>query len=315
MKKFAVSYLQQQEQVNAYFQSQSSYWKDIYAFRGVYAEIHRDRHAAVLTWIDSLALAPGSQVLEIGCGAGFMAVTLAERGCRVHAIDSSEAMIEQARRHAVESGMTDQLSVSVGDVYALAFADSSFDLVLAIGVIPWLERAELAIQEMARVTRPGGHVIFTADNRARLNSFLDPWLNPALNPFKWRVKDALARVGLRHWSLKDVGATSHDRRFIDGALTSTDLVKTRGMTLGFGPFTLFRRTILPESFGTALHHRLQCLAERNVPIFRSTGAHYLVLARKPTSRPLVRSTSTEKPVSDALKVLGPGNGGFIDERY
>src|SRR5437899_5378797 len=121
-----------QQQVNAYFQSQSSYWEDIYSSSGVQGEIYRDRQAAVLAWIDSLALAPGSQVLEIGCGAGLMAIALAERGLRVQAIDASKAMVQQARQNAVLAGITDQLKVEIGDVYALAFADDSFDLVLAI---------------------------------------------------------------------------------------------------------------------------------------------------------------------------------------
>ena len=75
-----------------------------------------------------------------------------------------EAMVEQARQHAAESGVIESLSLDVGDVYALTFEDSSFVLVIAIGVIPWLARPELAMQEMARVTRAGGHVILTADN-------------------------------------------------------------------------------------------------------------------------------------------------------
>jgi ubiquinone/menaquinone biosynthesis C-methylase UbiE len=294
MKKFADVRLREQEKVNAYFQSQSSYWKDIYVSSDVYAEIHRDRHTAVLGWIDTLDLAPGSQVLEIGCGAGFMAIALAQRGLRVHAIDSVEGMIELAHRRAVESGTLDHLSLDVGDVYTLAFEDGSFDLVLAIGVIPWLGRPELAMQEMARVTRPGGHVLITADNRARLNNLLDPWLNPLLSPLKRRVKGALDRVGLRRQSLKDVGATCHSRRFIDKALARVELVKIRSMTLGFGPFSLLRRTVLPESLGIALHHRLQRLADRNVPIFRSTGAQYLVLTRKSAAQPPVQSASIER---------------------
>src|SRR5712692_8756179 len=107
VKKFVDSHFRKQEKVNTYFQSQSSYWKDVYASNDVQGEIFRDRHAAALAWIDSLALAPGSQVLEIGCGAGFMAVALAQRGFRVQAIDSAEAMVELARRHAAESGTTD----------------------------------------------------------------------------------------------------------------------------------------------------------------------------------------------------------------
>ncbi len=301
MKKFLSP--QQQEKVNTYFQSRSSYWKDIYASSGVYAEIHRNRHIAVLHWIDSLALAPTSRVLEIGCGAGFLAVALAERGFRVHAIDSIEAMVEQARQHAIEAGVTDLLSVGVGNVYALDFDDGAFDLVIAIGVIPWLDQPELAMQEMGRMTKPEGFAILTADNRARLNTLLDPWLNPALSPLKRRIKIALERAGPWHRTSNEIDSTLHKRRFIDETLARFDLIKARGMTLGFGPFSLFRRTIVPEPLGTALHHRLQRLADRGVPVFRSAGAHYLVLARKSASQPLMQSMSTEKPLSDAKVAL------------
>src|ERR1700688_529375 len=116
-------HLGKQASVNAYFETQSLFWKDIYASSDVYAEIHRDRHTAVLDWIDDLALPPGSCVLEIGCGAGIMVVDLAPRGFRVQAIDSTEAMVERARQHAAEADLVDWLSVAVGDIYALAFED------------------------------------------------------------------------------------------------------------------------------------------------------------------------------------------------
>ena len=313
MKGFSV--LQQQERVNAYFRFESSYWKDIYVADDVYAEIHRDRHAVALDWIDSLAPAAGSRVLEIGCGAGFLSVALAQRGFRVHAIDAVDSMVEQARRHAAESGVVESLTLDVGDVYALAFGDASFDLVIALGVIPWLEQPVLAIQEMARVTRPDGYIILTADNRARLNILLDPWQNPVLAPLKRYIKRALERSGLRRQTLNDMGAISHSRRFIDQVLMRAGLVKTRSITLGFGPFSLFHRPLLPKSMGIALHHRLQRLVHRNTPVFRSTGAHYLVLARKTASpQSIVRPTNTSKPLFDATRALQSENGGFFDER-
>ncbi|HEX6108079.1 MAG TPA: class I SAM-dependent methyltransferase, partial [Ktedonobacteraceae bacterium] len=295
--------LHQQDKVNAYFQAQSSYWKEVYVSEGVQAEIYRDRQATVLAWIDSLALAPGSQVLEIGCGAGLIAVALAQRGLRVHAIDSIEAMVELARRYALESGTTESLSVEVGDVYALAFEDESFDLVVAVGVIPWLARVDLAIREMARVTKPGGYVILTADNRARLSDLLDPTLNPVFSPLKRRVKAAIAGVRHRRRSTNKIGATFHDRHFIDEVLASTELIKARGLTLGFGPFSFLRWIFIPEPLGTALHHRLQLLADQNKPIFRSTGAHYIVLTRKLTPQSPLQSTSAERTISDAINAL------------
>jgi ubiquinone/menaquinone biosynthesis C-methylase UbiE len=298
MKKMAVPHLRQQEKVNAYFQSQSSYWKDIYASTGVQGEIYRERHTAVLAWIDSLALVPGSKVLEIGCGAGFMAVALAERGFHVYAIDSTEEMVKLARRHAAESGNAAQISLDVGEVYALNFEDGFFALVIALGVIPWLERVERAIQEMARVIKPGGYVILTADNRARLIYLLDPWLNPALQPLRKGVKAVLKRVGFSHWFSDEINSTLHDWRFIDDILARAGLVKTRSRTIGFGPFSLLHRNVLPEPLSRTLHRRLQRLANRNVPIFRSTGTQYLVLARKSVPRPLAQSTSAEKLVSN-----------------
>ncbi len=280
MKEYAVPHLEEQEKVNAYFQSRSLYWKELYTREGVFSETIRDRQAAVLDWIDSLALAPGSQVLEIGCGAGFLAVALAQRGLRVHAIDSADAMVELARRHAAESGVTDVLSVDAGDVYALAFEDGSFDLVIALGVIPWLERVELAIQEMARVTRPGGHVILTTANRVGLVNLLDPLVNPALSPLKQGVKAMLEWVGLRRRSPgQSPNMIFHSCRFIDEALAHAGFVKTESMTRGFG-FSLLRRRVLPIPLGVALHHRLQHLADRNVPGFRSAGMAYFVLAKK-----------------------------------
>jgi len=272
---------QEQGEVNAFFEATSSYWRDIYASPGVFAEIYRDRYRTVIAWIDSLALAPGSKVLEIGCGAGFMAIAMAERGFHVHALDPADAMIELARRHADESGSADLLCFEVGDVCSLPFADLSFDLVIAIGVLPWLARPEIAMQEMARVTRPGGHVIVTADNQLRLSNLFDPLRNPALAPLRRRAKQLLGRLKLRRPSLKKVNASYHTRRFIDDVVARVKLVKVRSMTVGFGPFSFMGHAIVPESVGTALHRRLQHLAERNVPVLRSTGAQYIVAAVKP----------------------------------
>lgn len=280
MEQTATSYEQQQEKVNAYFTSQSSFWKEIYARKDVYAQIHQDRHVAILDWITSLALVPAARVLEIGCGAGFLSVALAQCGFQVCSIDSSAAMVEQARANATAAGVADAISLAVGDVYSLAFNMASFDLVVAVGVIPWLAQPELAMQEMARVLKPDGYLILTADNRARLNIHLDPSLYPGFLPLKRFAKNALDRTGIRRRSADEVDSHFHTQRAIDGILSRLNLVKANSKTLGFGPFTLFRCPLLPKAAGIALHYRLQGLADRNVPVLRTTGSHYIVLARK-----------------------------------
>lgn len=291
-----------QEKANAYFDTVSSFWKSIYASGDVYAEVHRNRHTRVLDWVDSLGLAPGSQVLEVGCGAGLMAVALAQRGLRVHAIDSVEAMVQQASQHMMESGTAELLSVEIGDARTLAFEDNSFDLVLALGVLPWAEQPEFVVQEMARVTKPEGYVILTADNRRRLTHLLDPLLLslPMLSSLKRRIQSLL--TGARPSQRADVyNSTYHNSRFVDEILVRANLVKTRGITLGFGPFTFFRFKFVPEPFGTRLHHWLQHFADQNVPVLRSTGAQYIVQAKKSLYPTLVQSTNTRKAALEATE--------------
>jgi hypothetical protein len=53
-----------------------------------------------------------------------------------------------------------------------------------------------------------------------------------------------------------------------------------GLALGFGPFTLFGREILPRSAGLKIEQRLQSIANSGAPILRSIGSQYLVLAKK-----------------------------------
>lgn len=283
MQQFADPPLQHQEQANAYFQDHTGFWKQIYASSGVYAEIHKERHATALNWIDSLALPANARVLEIGCGAGLLAVDLARRGLRVQAIDAVEAMIEQARQYADQAGVSAQLALSLGDACNLAFADASFDLVVALGVIPWLEQPERALEEMARVTKPGGYLIITTANRAGLTNLLDPLLNPALAPLRSRVKTLLVRLGLRRPAAnQSPGMQYHSRQYIDMVLTRAGFVKIEGMTRGF-VFSFLRHRVRPIALAVALHRRFQWLVDRNLPLFRAMGMAYFVLARKNTT--------------------------------
>src|SRR5262249_12943227 len=154
--------------------------------------------------------------------------------------------VELARRHATDAGVTSRLFVELGDVHALAFEDNSFDLVVALGVIPWVERPGLAMQEIARVTRPGGYVILTTDNWAGLIGFLDIVHNPMLKPLKQGINKVLRAVGL-HYRVPVV--TSQSCRKTDKTLASMKLDKVRSKTLGFGPFTLFNRAIISKAIG------------------------------------------------------------------
>jgi ubiquinone/menaquinone biosynthesis C-methylase UbiE len=268
-----------QGRVDSYFDSRSSDWAEIYTARSVEGVIYQRRKAVVLRWIDNLALPEGSRILEVGCGAGLTTIELARRGYLVNAIDSSEAMVERALRGATESDVGDRVKVSRGDAHSLPFEDNLFGLVVAIGVIPWIESPGTAVREMARVVKPGGYVVMSADNRARLNHLLDPRWNPALSPLRRFLKHVLERTGLRN-PRSFVPSHFHSTSYIDRVVLESRLEKTKAVTLGFGPFSFLGRMLLPDLVGIRLNRRLQALANRGVPAIRSTGSQYLILARK-----------------------------------
>jgi hypothetical protein len=63
-------------------------------------------------------------------------------------------------------------------------------------------------------------------------------------------------------------------------VANAGLTVTRSKAIGFGPFSLFGRHLLPETVAVRVHRRLQALADRGTPVLRSTGAQHIVLARR-----------------------------------
>jgi ubiquinone/menaquinone biosynthesis C-methylase UbiE len=262
--------------LNAYFAEQSSYWAQIYEREGIKEAIHQDRLRAALAMVDTLHLPPDARVLDVGCGTGIATVALAVRGLTVDALDPCEAMVEATRKRAVAAKAQSRITTRLGDVHAMPFADNTFSLVVALGVLPWLPELGKPLWEMARVIRPGGHMVVNVDSLWQLRQALDPLRTALLqHPKKW-LRDAL-----RRW-FGQSGARSYQTsiRALRLALAAEGFEILQGVALGFGPFTFFDREILPRSTGLKLHHRLQALANRSAPILRSTGSQYIVLAQK-----------------------------------
>lgn len=106
-------------------------------------------------------VSPGLRVADIGTGTGILALELADLGLDVIGIDRSEAMLETAREKwaAVTPGATGSIEFRTGDAHELPFETASVDAAFAHMVLHSLEDPERAIQEMARIVRPGGRVI------------------------------------------------------------------------------------------------------------------------------------------------------------
>jgi len=267
-----------QKSIDAHFAASSGYWTKIYEIDDVQGTIYRERRSLVLALARKLALPAESPILEIGCGSGLTSVQLAREGYTIQAVDSVDAMIERTREHAAEAGIAERVITSVRDVYDLGYPDHTFDLVLKIGVAPWLYSLDKAFREVARVLRPGGYLIATADNWWRLNHVLDPRYLPPLRPVRQGVRRVLEGLGLV--GAQGASARLHSIKEFDACLSAAGLQKIEGRTVGFGPFSFFGCKLLPDSSGVRVHERLQRLADRGMPVLRSMGTQYIVLARK-----------------------------------
>lgn len=263
-----------QAMVDNHFESEFRYWDRIYGAKDVASVIYQSRQETVLEMIDALRLPEGARVLEIGCGAGHLAVRLAQRGLLVDAIDGADSMIATARNRALRAGVGNRLTVGTGDVNKLDADSGTYDLVVAVGVLPWLTSLGAPLREMARVIKPGGSLLVTVDNRWALHRFLEPRVNPLVMPLKRRILQLLVRLSwipakaqARTWSVKET----------DLALARAGLSKRTGITIGFGPFTVWRWNLVSEQRGIQLNGWLQRLAGGGKGI-GNAGAHYIVLA-------------------------------------
>ncbi len=109
--------------------------------------------------LNYFGLAPGMDVLEVGCGPDTMASYLAEGIApgTVTGLDLDEEFIHRATAKAKQRGISN-VSFVVGNAYHLPFGDSHFDAAISYTGIGVLTDPVVAVQEMLRVCRPGGAI-------------------------------------------------------------------------------------------------------------------------------------------------------------
>ncbi|HEV8347430.1 MAG TPA: class I SAM-dependent methyltransferase [Vicinamibacterales bacterium] len=122
----------------------------------------------------------GRTVLDVGCGAGVDLARFAKGGAEVTGVDVSTSAIDLARTNFAQQGLRGRFDVANGE--QLPFADNSFDLVFAHGVVQYTAHPQRLVDECRRVLKPGGEAIFQVYNRVS-------WLN---------ALSKLMKVGLEH---------------------------------------------------------------------------------------------------------------------
>lgn len=102
------------------------------------------------------AIGPQDSVLDVGCGIGSFSLVIADAfpSARVTGVDPSAAFVAHAQKRVGD----DRVQFIVGDAQALQFPDATFDKTVSQLVLNFVPAPEKALDEMTRVTRPGGVV-------------------------------------------------------------------------------------------------------------------------------------------------------------
>ena len=117
-----------------------------------------------LEYIDQIAGLAGKQVLDVGCGGGILAESMASKGARVTGIDMGETNLAVARLHLLESGeKVDYQRIPVEEL--ANEMPAHYDIVTCMEMLKHVPDPASVISACARLVKPGGHVFFSTLNR------------------------------------------------------------------------------------------------------------------------------------------------------
>jgi phosphatidylethanolamine/phosphatidyl-N-methylethanolamine N-methyltransferase len=153
----------------------------------------------------------GGRILEVGVGTG-ISLPDYSRANRLFGIDISEEMLRKARRRVVELGLSHVEGLEVMDAQRLEFPDASFDVVVAQYVVTAVPDPEAALDEFARVLKPGGEIVLLSrvGAEAGVRRAVEHALQPVVRQLGWRTEFAWERY--EQWAQRPHGLRLVERR-------------------------------------------------------------------------------------------------------
>ena len=172
------------EEVAKFDQSASRWWDP----NSEYKPLH-DINPLRLDYIDQRAPLAGKRVVDVGCGGGILAESMAARGAQVTGIDMAGAALAVAKLHILESGVTVDYRQTTAEQLAES-EPAAFDVITCMELLEHVPDPASLIAACAQLAKPGGQVFFSTLNR---------------NP-----KSYLLAVGAAEYLLKMLPKGTHD---------------------------------------------------------------------------------------------------------
>lgn len=155
----------------------------------------RAENKAMFPWIVNklrTILGNSGNILDVGCGGGFLSNELARQGYSVTGVDLSQESLRVAHKHDV----TKSVKYQVADAYKLPFPDDSFDVVTAMDFLEHVDRPREVISEFGRVLRPGGIFFYHTFNRNLLSHVV------VIKLLEWFIKNTPKNMHVKKLFIK-----------------------------------------------------------------------------------------------------------------
>lgn len=182
---------------------------------GDYDRFSRYMESGAREFCERLNLAPGSRLLDVGCGSGQLALMAAKDGIEVTGVDIAGNLVERARVRAQAEGLNARFEEA--DAELLPFDDASFDVVVTLIGAMFAPQPQLVAQELLRVCVPGGTIAmanwtpqgFVGQMFKAVSKFIAPSGMPT--PVLWG-DEAIVRERLGH-GISDLNLTRRQYLF------------------------------------------------------------------------------------------------------
>jgi ubiquinone/menaquinone biosynthesis C-methylase UbiE len=257
-------------------QSNIEYWDSIYDQQDFSGDCYRQRMSIVLSWIECLSLYKNSKILDVGCGAGRFTQEAAKRGYKVFGMDYSHGMMVKTSNI---SNREDELNTSFlqGDIESLPLKDSSFDVIVCLGVVAYLKSEEKALHEFERILKPNGVLAISIVNKACLASRLD--MPVLFIKMIRRILDGITAPWKRGADNTDTGSlTTYLIPKFRNSLELAGFTVLDNQTVPWKLLTFFGKEILPQKLAKKITLFFEQFS--NIPIVDSFGGMCIFKAEK-----------------------------------